>query len=63
MGALTATLFKIGRAKRKQINIFKVVTIKNDMPNKSKLRERIWNKATKRILENIPKKRYKLKRE
>ena len=58
--ALTAVLFKIGRTKRKQINIFIVVTIKNDMPNKSKLRERTRNIITIKTIENTPKKRYKL---
>jgi hypothetical protein len=53
-------LFKIGRTKRKQINIFKVVTIKNDMPNKSKLRERTRNTIAIKTIENTPKKRYKL---
>lgn len=58
--ALMAVLFKIGRAKRKQVNIFRVVTIKNDMPNKSKLRERTRSTIAIKTIENTPKKRYKL---
>jgi hypothetical protein len=36
------------------------VTIKNDMPNKSKLRERTRNTIAIKTIENTPKKRYKL---
>jgi len=61
--ALTVVLFNIGRTKRKQINIFKVVTIKKDMPNKSKFRERTRNTIAIKTVENTPKKRYKLTRE
>jgi hypothetical protein len=62
-GAVTETLLKIGRTKKKQVIIFTVVTIKKDMPSKSKLRERTWNKTSISAIENIPKKRYKLRRE
>lgn len=61
--AVTEILFKIGRTNRTQVIIFTLVTIKKDIPTKSKLRERTWNTVNKRSIEKIPKKRYKLKRE
>lgn len=61
--AVSEMLFKIGRTNRKQVIIFTLVTIKKDIPTKSKLRERTWNTVNSRIIEKMPKKRYKLKRE
>lgn len=40
IAAVDEILFKIGRTKRKQAIIFTVVTIKKDIPTKSKFRER-----------------------
>ena len=61
--AVTEMLFKIGRRNKEQIIIFTVVTIKKDMPTKSKLRLRTRNTVTNTPMKKTPNKKYKLTRE
>lgn len=63
IGAVIEILFKTGRTKIKQTNIFMLVTIKKDRPVKSKLRALTSKTVNKIPIEKRPKKRYKLSSE